>query len=259
MEFIDTHAHLNFDQFDQDLDDVIKRAEEAKVTKIITIGIDFKTSKRAVELAKIYDGLYASVGFHPHEVKNIKKEDYDLLKELAQGSKVVGIGETGLDYFKEYSPKKLQQEHFGLQVSLAQELDLPVIIHSRNSYEDIIAIIKEVGYFNGVFHCFSGNKTFAKKCLDLGFLISFTGVITFPNAEDIREIVRYVPIDRLLIETDCPFMTPVPFRGKRNEPAYLYHIAVKIAEIKKIELKEVAHWTLKNAREVFRRLFEKEA
>ena len=251
IELIDTHAHLNlYGSYKKDLAEVVSRAKETGVLRIINVGIDLKTSIKALELAYQFEGLYATAGIHPHEVKKAKPETYESLRALFQDERVVAVGEIGLDYAKEYSPREMQKEHFAYQLGLAKEYKLPVVIHSREAFEDILAILQENLPEKFVFHCFAGDVYEARKILNLGGLISITGIVTFPKAENIREVVRYVPLERLMVETDCPFLTPVPHRGKRNEPAFVRYVAEKIAEIKGISLEECAWVTTKTA-EVF--------
>ncbi|WP_456431560.1 TatD family hydrolase [Thermosulfuriphilus sp.] len=251
VEFVDTHAHLNLPEFKDDLPETIKRAKEAGVTKIINVGIDLKTSQRAIELANQYPGLWATAGFHPHEAHRLSQEDLESLSDLLMSEKVVALGEIGLDYAKERSPKNIQQQALGQQLDLAQRLGLPVVIHDREAHEDLLGIIREIGWWRGVFHCFAGNRKIARSVLDLGFYISITGIVTFPKADNIRDIVAYCPLDRLLIETDCPFLAPVPHRGRRNEPAYVVQVAEEIARVKKISLEEVSRWTTQNTQDLF--------
>lgn len=255
---IDSHAHLDDARYDGDREAVIARAQQAGVDTFITIGCDLATSHAAVELADRYPFVYASVGVHPHEVKHIGDDWYDELRRLAKQPKVVAYGEIGLDYHYNYSPPKLQRDRFREQVSLARELGLPIVIHTREAQEDTIAILKEerAQEAGGVFHCFSGDAWLAKDALDLGFFLSFSGVITFQNAAMLRDIVKTVPMDRLLIETDCPYLTPVPHRGKRNEPAYVRQVAEKIAEIKggmtPVTVEDIGRITSQNARRLFK-------
>ncbi len=251
VELFDSHAHLNLPDFERDIESVIQRAKKINVTRILNVAIDVKTSIRALELAHQYDGLYAALGIHPHEIRNANKDTYETLKVLFQDPKVVAIGEIGLDYAKEYSPRSLQQEHFLYQLSLAKEFNLPVIIHSRDASPDVINLLKQELPKRFVFHCYTGSVEEAKEILDLGGYISITGIVTFSKAENVRRIVRFVPIERLFIETDCPFLTPVPYRGKRNEPAFVKYVAESIAKLKNISFEECAYQTTKNACQFF--------
>ncbi|TAJ22369.1 MAG: TatD family deoxyribonuclease [Nitrospirae bacterium] len=255
---IDSHAHLDDARYDEDREAVIARARQAGVDTFVTIGCDLATSRAAVELANHYPFVYASVGVHPHEVKQIGDDWYDELRRLATRPKVIAYGEIGLDYHYNYSPPKLQRDRFREQIGLARELGLPIIIHTREAQEDTIAILKEekAQELGGVFHCFSGDAWLATAALDLGFFLSFSGVITFQNATMLRDIVKTAPLDRILIETDCPYLTPVPHRGKRNEPAYVCQVAEKIAEIKgaavPVTVEEIGRVTSQNARRLFK-------
>lgn len=248
---IDTHAHIEMKEFDSDRGDVINRARDAGVRYLISVGANMAGSKKAVGLAEKYENVYAAVGIHPHDVTEMDNSTIQTLRELAKSPKVVAIGEIGLDYFKEFSPKELQIVKFRELLSLAKELNKPVIIHDRDAHEDTLRILKEEGIQNGVVHCFSGDNEFAKEILKLGFYISFTGVITFPKAEETRSIVDAVPIERMLVETDCPYLAPVPHRGKRNEPAFVREIAKTIAEVKGLSLEDVARITTLNVKELF--------
>jgi len=251
---IDTHAHLDDARFDGDRDAMIARAREAGVENFVTIGCDLTTSRAAVELADRYPFVYATVGVHPHEAKQIGDSWYDDLRRLAQHKKVVAYGEIGLDYHYNHSPPKLQRERFREQIVLARDLRLPIVVHTREAQDDTITVLKEenAADVGGVFHCFSGDARLAKDALDLGFLLSFSGVITFQNATMLRDIVKTVPMDRILVETDSPYLTPAPHRGKRNEPAYVRLVAEKIAAIQGMTADQVAELTSQNARRVFK-------
>ena len=251
---IDTHAHLDDARFDGDRDAMIARAREAGVENFVTIGCDLTTSRAAVELADRYPFVYATVGVHPHEAKQIGDSWYDDLRRLAQHKKVVAYGEIGLDYHYNHSPPKLQRERFREQIVLARDLRLPIVVHTREAQDDTITVLKEenAADVGGVFHCFSGDARLAKDALDLGFLLSFSGVITFQNATMLRDIVKTVPMDRILVETDSPYLTPAPHRGKRNEPAYVRLVAEKIAAIQGMTTDQVAELTSQNARRVFK-------
>jgi TatD DNase family protein len=255
---IDTHTHLDDARYDADREAMIARARDAGVEAFVTIGCDLATSRAAVGLAERYPFVYATVGVHPHEVKHMGDGWYDELRRLAAQPKVVGYGEIGLDYHYNHSPPKLQRERFREQVLLARELKKPIVVHTREAQEDTIAILREekAGEVGGVLHCFSGDAWLAKDALDLGFYLSFSGVLTFQNAAMLREIAQTVPPDRLLVETDCPYLTPAPHRGKRNEPAYVRLVAEKLAEITAGEgtgsLDAIARITSVNARRLFK-------
>jgi TatD DNase family protein len=254
---IDTHTHLDDARYDADRDAMIQRARQAGVTAFVTIGCDLTTSRSAVTLADRHADIYASIGVHPHEVKHIRDDWYDELRRLAQHAKVVAYGEIGLDYHYNHSPPKDQRERFREQIQLARDLHLPVVIHTREAQEDTISILKEekASEVGGVFHCFSGDAWLAKDALDLGFYLSFSGILTFNNATMLREIAKQTPLDRVLIETDCPYLTPVPHRGKRNEPAFVSHVARQLAEIHPdLSLEQIEEATTENAKRLFTRL-----
>jgi len=251
---IDTHTHLDDARYNDDREAVIARAREAGVDTFLTIGCDLTTSQAAVALAEQYPFVYASIGVHPHEVKHIQGDWYDEFRRLAKNKNVVAYGEIGLDYHYNHSSPKEQRDRFREQIQLARELRLPVIIHTREAQEDTIAILKEekASDVGGVFHCFSGDTWLAKDALDLGFYLSFSGIVTFQNATMLREIAKNTPLDRILIETDCPYLTPVPYRGKRNEPAYVSHVAQQLASIHCVPLDEIAEQTSTNAKRLFK-------
>ena len=254
---IDTHTHLDDPRYDADRDTTIERARQAGVGAFVTIGCDLATSRSAVTLADHHPDIYASIGVHPHEVKHIADGWYDKLRRLAQNQKVVAYGEIGLDYHYNHSTPKEQRERFREQVQLARELRLPVIIHTREAQEDTISILKEekAAEVGGVFHCFSGDAWLAKDALDLGFYLSFSGILTFQNASMLRDIAKQTPLDRVLIETDCPYLTPVPHRGKRNEPAFVSHVAQQLAEIHpELSLDQISQATTENAKRLFTKL-----
>lgn len=248
---IDTHAHIEMKEFDKDREEVLKRAGEAGAGYLISVGANLSGSRKAVELSERYENVYASVGIHPHDVKDMDETTIPILRDLAKSPKVVAIGEIGLDYFKEFSPKDLQIIKFRELLSLAKELNKPVIIHDRDAHEDTLRILKEGGVKKGVVHCFSGDYEFAREILKLGLYISFTGVITFPKAEEARRVVENVPIERMMVETDCPYLAPVPHRGKRNEPAFVREVAKTIADIKGLTFEDVARITTLNVKELF--------
>ena len=255
---IDTHVHLDDLRYDTDREAVFQRAEEAGVGAFITIGCDLSTSTSAVKLATERSNVYATVGVHPHEVKRIEPHWFEELQQLAQQPKVVAFGEIGLDYHYDHSPREIQRQQFRQQVTIAKSLNLPLIIHTREAQEDTIAILQEeqADSVGGVFHCFSGDPWLAKEALDLGFYLSFSGIITFRNATLLRDVIRTVPDDRILIETDAPYLTPVPFRGKRNESAYVKYVAEQIAELKfgdsTTGLSEISELTTHNAKRLFK-------
>ncbi len=251
---IDTHVHLNADQYDDDLQEVIDRAIHADVQKMVVIGFDRKTIERAMDLADKYPFIFAVIGWHPVDAIDCTEADLQWIEELAAHKKVVGIGETGLDYYWDKSPKDIQQELFRKQIRLAQKVNLPVIIHNREATEDVVRILKEeeAHITGGIMHCFGGSVETAKQCIDMNFMISLGGPVTFKNAKKPKEVAAEIPLDKLLIETDAPYLAPHPHRGKRNEPALVALVAEEIARIKEISIEEVAEATSKNAINFFR-------
>ncbi len=250
---IDTHAHLDFSEFSANLSSVLQRAAQAGVSRIITIGIDLASSERAVTLAQAHQGVYATIGVHPHDAFAMDPAFSDRLKALCSRPKVVAVGETGLDFFRNYRPVPVQRDCFRTQLQLAVQVKLPVVFHIREAFDDFFEIVspfvKELQ--GGVLHCFSGDWTVARRCLDMGFFLSVPGVVTYPKALALQDVVRKAPLDRLLVETDSPYLTPVPHRGKTNEPCHVLHTAKKMAQLRGISLKELALATTKNARTVF--------
>ncbi len=252
---IDSHVHLDDLRYDTDRNAVLQRAEAAEVEAMITIGCDLATSRAAVTLAQAHPRVFATIGVHPHEAKEIKEGWYEAFRSLARQPKVVAYGEIGLDYHYDHSPREVQRERFREQIHLARELALPLVIHTREAQEDTVTILREEGAkdLGGVFHCFSGDAWLAKDALDLGFYLSFSGVLTFKNATMLRDIAKTVPLDRLMIETDCPYLTPVPYRGKRNEPAYVQYVAETLAEVRRNgSLESIARSTMDNTKRLFR-------
>ncbi len=253
---IDTHAHIDVSDFDEDREAVIERARENGVQYMVNIGCDIESSYRSMELAEQHDFIYATAGIHPHDVKSINGDTYAHLRQLLLHPKVIALGEIGLDFFKNYSPQDVQRTHFRNQIQLAREMNKPIIIHSRDAKEDIIAILSEFYPNNpnaqsGIFHCFSGDQELADKALEMGFYISFSGSVTFKKAEALREVAKTIPADRLFAETDCPYLTPVPHRGKRNEPAYVNFTAEKLAEIRGLKIDDVQRTMALNFFELF--------
>ncbi|MCX7817351.1 MAG: TatD family hydrolase [Syntrophales bacterium] len=249
---IDSHIHLEMEEFNKDRAEVIKRAEHAGVEAMITVGTTVEDCYKAVEIANSFKCVYAAVGIHPHETKEINDNTYESLRKLCKNKKVVAFGEIGLDFFRDLSPRHIQTWRFREQLELASELDLPVIIHDREAHSQVLEILRKWnGKRGGVIHCFSGNLRMAEEFINLGFYISIAGPVTYAKKEKLREVVRSVPLERILIETDAPYLPPQPFRGKRNEPAYIGHTARKIAEIKEVPLEEVDRITSINARLLF--------
>ncbi len=239
MNLIDTHAHL--DLLEGDLAQVLQRAEDAGVAGVVTIGIDVKSSRRAVELAHTFHQVRAVVGMHPHDASDLNEAALRELRRLAGDPRVVGIGETGLDFYRNLSPRSEQERAFRSLLDLARELALPVVVHDREAHADALRILEEYAPFDGklVMHCFSGDLEMARAVLDLGGYVSVAGPVTFHNASKLQEVVRALPLERLLIETDCPFLSPHPFRGKPNSPERLVLIAEKVAELKGITVEEL--------------------
>ena len=253
MTFIDSHAHLDLPEFKHDRDNVIRRARENGIDRILTIGIGLRESKQAIQIAEEHSFVYASIGMHPHNARDLDLRMLDFIEQNARNPKVVALGEMGLDFFRNRSPREDQIRCFRAQIDLARSLNLPIIVHDRDAHRETVDILREeqAGDMGGVIHCFSGDVKMAFDCIDMGFAVSIPGTVTFKNAKTLQEVVRKVPLEHLLIETDCPFLAPVPHRGKRNEPAYVRLVAEKIAAIKKIALEEAALATTQNAERVF--------
>ncbi len=249
---VDTHCHLHMGYYDGDRDAVLKRMEDDGFAFALTVGIDVEDSERAVELAKGVPFLFASVGIHPHDAVKCSDDALERLKLLAEEPKVVSVGEIGLDFYRNLSPKQEQFRAFEMQLELAKNLGLPVVIHTRSAHRETLGVLKRfAGTITGVIHCFSGGRIEAKSYLDLGFYISFAGHVTYPKNEELREVARYVPEDRLLIETDAPFLTPVPLRGKRNEPSYVVYTASKVAELRGVDTDRLFEVVLENAKNLW--------
>lgn len=250
---IDSHAHLEMPEFAQDRKNVIQRAHNGGVDYILTIGIDIEACQQAISLAEEFEFVYAVLGVHPHNAKVIDEGTYRILRGLTRHDKVCALGEIGLDFFRNISPHDVQIKRFRELIGLARELKLPIVVHDRDAHQETLSILKEERAFEvgGVIHCFSGDYEMASKCLDMGFHISIPGTITFNKAASLQELVRDIPLEWILIETDSPFLAPVPFRGKRNEPSYVQYVADKIAQIKHLDFEEVARVTSQNAKALF--------
>lgn len=249
---IDSHAHIYYRDYAGDFDDMLKRAEDAGVAAILVVGTDIESSRESVELAEKYPQLYAAVGIHPHDAGRVTDACYDVISSLAVSSpKVVAIGEIGLDFYRDRSPRDVQEVVFRRFLQLAAALNKPVIIHDRDAHERIMSILREEAVRKGVLHCFSGDAAMALEAAALGLHISIPGTVTYPGNQALRDVVRTVSIDQMLVETDCPYLTPVPHRGKRNEPSYVRLAAEKVAEVKGLTLEDVARVTTKNASELF--------
>lgn len=255
MILFDTHTHLNDSKFDEDRKQVIERArDEYGVKYMLNVGFNRETIQQTLKLAETYSFIYASAGWHPVEAKDCTGEDLAWLKSLAEHPKVVALGEMGLDYHWDTSPKDVQQEVFRKQIAIAKEVGLPIIIHNRDADEDVVRILKEehAEEVGGVMHCFGGDLHMMEECLELNFMIGLGGPVTFKNGKLPQKIAAHVPLDRLLIETDCPYLAPHPHRGKRNETGYVRLVAEKIAEIREISLEELAQITMQNAFRLFK-------
>lgn len=250
----DTHTHLNDPKFDEDREQVIERArEEYGVKYMLNVGYNRETIRQTLQLAETYCFIYASVGWHPVEAKDCTAEDLEWIKSMTRHPKVVALGEIGLDYHWDTSPKDMQQAVFRKQIAIAKETGLPIIIHNRDADEDVVRILKEehAEEVGGVMHCFGGDLSVMEACLDLNFMIGLGGPVTFKNGKLPQKIAEHVPLDRLLIETDCPYLAPHPYRGKRNETGYVRLVAEKIAEIRGMSLEELAQITMQNAFRLF--------
>lgn len=249
---IDSHAHLEMKEFDPDRREVIERARLAGVDCIITVGTNADLSRKALAIARQYENIYATIGIHPHDVANADDKTFDELKTLARDPKVVAYGEIGLDFFRNISPREKQIAMFDRQLELAKELDLPVIIHDREAHQQTLEMVKTARLHRGVFHCFSGDWFMARQCIDLGFHISIPGVVTFNQSKVLQEVVKQAPLESILLETDCPYLTPVPNRGQRNEPSFMIHTAKKVAEIRGINWEKMARAATANTLKLFR-------
>lgn len=267
---IDSHAHLDFKEFDKDREEVIKRFFDAGGEKIINVGCDLKSSARSAALAKKYENIFASAGVHPHDADTVNETTLQKLEELVSRPKVIAVGEIGLDYFRNLSSKEKQVEAFKLQLELAENHKKPLIIHCRDAYVELLEILKnyKTTDWRGVTHCFLGSRPIAEELLKLGFYIGFTGAITYAkkvvmvnapaspkfklDEPEIFKVIKNVPLDKILIETDCPYLAPVPYRGERNEPSFVKYVAEKIAEIKGISVEKVEKATSENARNLFK-------
>ena len=251
---IDTHVHLNAEQYVDDLDEVIERARENGIEKMVVIGCDRPTIERTMELIDEHEDIYGVIGWHPVDAIDCTDEDLEWIEQLSKHEKIVGIGEMGLDYHWDKSPKDVQKDLFKKQIELAKRVNLPIIIHNREATEDCVAILKEMHAekIGGIMHAFSGDESVADEIVDMNFYVSLGGPVTFKNAQLPKDIAVHVPIDRLLVETDAPYLTPHPYRGKRNEPAYVKLVAEKIAELRQISYEELAQTTSENAKRLFK-------
>ncbi len=248
MEIFETHAHLDSKEFNKDRDQVIQKCLKYGVNKIINIGCDEVTSQKSIDLADQYDFIYATVGYHPHEASSYNEQ---AIEKMAKHPKVVAIGEIGLDYYRNHSAKKDQINAFNKQIELAIKLNLPIVIHDREAHEDCLDILKNHKPKNVVYHCYSGDVVYAEKILQENWKISITGVVTYKNAFDLKDVVRMLPDDSFFVETDCPYLTPVPYRGKRNAPYYIPEIVHEISRIRMQSPKQIAEMTYRNAKKFF--------
>lgn len=247
----DTHTHLDDKKFDADRGELIASLKSQGISLLVNIGADMKSSQQSILLAEKYDFIYASVGVHPCDTKNLTDDDLNTLEKMAKHEKVVAIGEIGLDYYWDEPEREIQKEWFTKQLLLAKKLNMPYIIHDRDAHADTLEIIKKCGYTNGVMHCFSGSAEFAQEVIKMGMYVSLSGTVTFKNAKKAQEVAQSIPLDRLLIETDSPYLTPEPFRGKRNNSAYVKYTAEKIADIRGISFDELARITLDNGKRFY--------
>jgi len=250
MKIFDSHAHYDDEQFNEDRNDILSAMPKNNVEYILNAGCDYTSSLASIEMSKKYDFIYAAVGIHPHEAH--KNESLSDIESLCNNEKVVAIGEIGLDYHYDFSPRDIQIKYFEDQLELANKVNLPIIVHDRKAHEDVMTSLKKIPVNKtGVIHCYSGAKEMARDLLNMGYYLGFGGAITFANAKKTIEVLEYVPLDRILIETDCPYLSPVPFRGKRNNSMHLTHVIDKISEIKGISCEEIADITLNNAKLLF--------
>lgn len=248
----DTHAHLNDPAFDADREALILGLPQKGIEKVMNVGCCLDSSKDCIAMAEKYPFIYASVGSHPDSADEVNEAVLQQYRQMAQHPKVLAIGEIGLDYYYETIPREIQQKAFRVQMELAKELNMPVIVHERNAHDDGMRIVKEFPGVTGVFHCYSGSAEMARQLVNMGWYIGFTGVLTFKNARKAVETAAAIPLERIVLETDCPFMAPEPFRGKRNDPGYLYRMAEQLAQIRGISVEAVHEATTANAKRLYR-------
>ena len=247
----DTHAHLNDEAFNADREALLAGLQEKGIGLVMNAGCSLEASREVVQMAKQYPWLYAAVGSHPDSADEVNENVIAEYRKLCRHDKVKAIGEIGLDYHYEYIPRQIQKKAFLMQMELARETGLPVIVHERDAHEDGMAIVKDFSNVTGVFHCYSGSAEMARQLVELGWYIGFTGVLTFKNARKAIETAQSIPIDRIVLETDCPYMAPEPFRGKRNHPGYLYRMAEKLAEIRGMTVEEIRQITTENGKRLY--------
>ena len=248
----DTHAHMNDPAFDEDRNEMILSLKEKGTDFVMNVGCCLESSRDCIAMAEHYPFVYASVGSHPDSADEVDEQVLEQYRQMAKHPKVLAIGEIGLDYYYETIPREIQQKAFRMQMELAKELDMPVIVHERNAHDDGMRVVKDFKNVTGVFHCYSGSAEMARQLVNMGWYIGFTGVLTFKNARKAVETAESIPLDRIVLETDCPFMAPEPFRGKRNDPGYLYRMAERLAEIRGISVEEVHAVTTANAKRLYR-------
>lgn len=250
MVLFDSHCHLTDRAYSANLDEIVKRANENNVQYLLTVGLDIDDSLASIKITSKYPNVYCGIGIHPHDAKAMRDNDIERLTKMATSHKVKAIGETGLDFYRNYSDRLSQEKAFHTQIDLAQQLDLPMILHIRAAYPESKEILKQHNYYKGVLHCYSGDETFAQWAIDQGFYISFSGSITYDSPK-LKAIAKTIDEQRILIETDAPYLAPVPMRGKRNEPAYVKYVAETIAKLRNVSLAEIAQITTKNAKNLF--------
>ena len=255
MNLFDTHAHLDDKDYDADRDETIKRAKDAGVSLIVNVGFDLESCRKSLRLAEKYDIVYAAVGIHPHNALQAETGYLGKMEKMAAHPKVVALGEMGLDYYRDLSPRQVQRRVFKEQMLLAKKLNMPIIVHDREAHGDIMNILRNevrLGPSGGVMHCYSGSWELAKEFLKMGFYISIAGPVTYQNASKLKDVASRVPLDRLLIETDAPYLTPVPYRGKRNEPSYVLFTAEEVARLRGMKTEDLASTCAENGRKLFR-------
>ena len=248
----DTHAHMNDPAYDEDREEILLGLKDKGVDLVMNVGCCLDSSKDCIAMAEKYPFVYASVGSHPDSADEVNEDVIEAYRQMASHPKVLAVGEIGLDYYYETIPREIQQQAFRMQMQLARELDMPVIVHERNAHDDGMRIVKEFKGVTGVFHCYSGSAEMARQLVDLGWYIGFTGVLTFKNACKAVETAASIPLERIVLETDCPFMAPEPFRGKRNDPGYLYRMAERLAQIRNLPVEQIWKITTENARRLYR-------
>ena len=248
----DTHAHMNDPAYDEDREEVLLGLKDKGVELMMNVGCCLDSSKDCIAMAEKYPFVYASVGTHPDSANEVDEQVIETYRQMARHPRVLAIGEIGLDYYYETIPRETQQKAFRMQMALAKELDMPVIVHERNAHDDGMRIVKEFKGVTGVFHCYSGSAEMARQLVDMGWYIGFTGVLTFKNARKAVETAQSIPLERIVLETDCPFMAPEPFRGKRNDPGYLYRMAERLAELRDLPVEQIWQITTQNAKRLYR-------